>query len=76
MQSTQYFRWFALLSLILLSLFSCKKAEEEEVTPGSMSGTVTFDVPYYVLKGETVTMTASGVFYPREVSYQIGRAHV
>ena len=70
MQSTQYFRWFALMSLVLLSLLSCKKAEEEEETHESMSGTVTFDVPYYVLKGETVTMTASGIFYPREVTYR------
>jgi hypothetical protein len=67
MQSTQYFRWFALMSLVLLSLLSCKKAEEEEETHESMSGTVTFDVPYYVLKGETVTMTASGIFYPRRL---------
>jgi len=35
-----------------------------------MSGTVTYDIPYYVLKGETVTMSASGVIYPKEVYYK------
>ena len=70
MQFTQYFRWFALAALVLLSLISCKKTEEEEDTPDSMSGTIVFDVPYYVLKGETVTMSASGIFFPQEPSYR------
>lgn len=70
MQLTQYFRWVALTAMVLLSLLSCKKTEEEEVKPDSMSGTIVFDVPYYVLKGETVTMTASGVIYPKEVAYR------
>ena len=70
MQLTQYFRWFALMVLVVLGLVSCKKAEEEEVTPDSMSGTIVFDVPYYVLKGETVTMTASGISYPQEPEYK------
>ena len=70
MQLTQYFRWFGLVALVLLSLLSCKKAEEEETTSDSMSGTIVFDVPYYVLKGETVTMTASGVIHPKDVTYR------
>ena len=70
MQLTQYFRWFGLAALVLLSLISCKKAEEEEETSDSMSGTIVFDVPYYVLKCETVTMTASGVIHPKDVVYR------
>jgi len=70
MHLTQYFRWFGLTALLLLSLLSCKKAEEEETTSESMSGTVVFNIPYYVLKGETVTMSASGVIYPKETRYR------
>jgi len=62
----------ACLTLVLLfvsGLSSCKKTEEEEETSLSMSGTIVFDVPYYVLKGETVTMTASGIIHPKIVNY-------
>jgi len=58
----------ALLS-VLSGLVACAE-EEEEITAGSMSGTVTYDIPYYVLKGETVTMSASGVIYPKDVYYK------
>lgn len=57
-------------ALLLAGLFACKKEDEESVTPGSMSGTVVCDIPYYVLKGETVTMRASGVIYPKDVYYK------
>lgn len=63
----------ALLALVLFALTAvtaCKQEEEEEETPGSMSGTIVYDIPYYVLKGETVTMTASGIIYPKEVFYK------
>ena len=62
--------WLAVLALLLCALASCKEAEEEETTSGSMTGTITFEVPYYVLKGETVTMTASGILYPEDVQYR------
>ena len=61
---------FILAALLLAGLFACKKEEEEETTPGSMSGTVVYDIPYYVLKGETVTMTASGIIHPKDVYYK------
>jgi len=35
-----------------------------------LSGTVVYDIPNYVLKGETVTMTASGIIYPKDVTYR------
>ena len=35
-----------------------------------MSGSVLFDIPYYVLKGETVTMSASGIIYPETAYYK------
>ena len=60
----------AVLALVLLALAACKQEEEETETSGSMSGTVVYDIPYYVLKGETVTMTASGIIYPKEVFYK------
>ena len=70
MNQTHFFRWYGLAVLLLLSLVACKETEEEETTRDSMSGSVTFDIPYYVLKGETVTLSASGVFYPAEVTYK------
>ena len=59
----------ATLLLLLVAMTACK-AEEEETTEESMSGEVTFSIPYYVLKGETVTMSASGIIDPREVTYK------
>ena len=56
--------------LLLLGVFACKDEEEETETSASMSGSVVYDIPYYVLKGETVTMTASGILYPKEVRYK------
>ena len=70
MYLTQYFRWLGLTAFLLLSLLSCKKVEEEETKSDSMSGVVAFNIPYYVLKGETVTMSASGVIYPKEARYR------
>ena len=70
MDLTKYFRVSAIVALLLLSLASCQKTEEEEVTPGSMSGSVTFDLPYYVLKGETITVTASGIIDPADAGYK------
>ena len=64
---------FCLLATALLvgfGLAACKEEEEEEATPGSMSGSITYDIPYYVLNGETVTMTASGITYPKDVYYK------
>ena len=60
----------ALVFLFVSGIASCKKTEEEDTTNDSMSGTVQFDVPYYVLKGETVTLTASGIIHPKHVDYK------
>ena len=59
-----------LVAVALVAGTSCKKTEEEDETSQTMTGTVTFDVPYYVLKGETVTLTASGIIYPEDVMYR------
>lgn len=61
--------WLTLVFALFCGLVACKEEEEETSLP-SMSGTVTFDIPHYVLKGETVTMTASGVIYPVDVNYK------
>lgn len=69
MNLTQKFAWLTLIFALLAGFVACKE-EEEETTPGSMSGSVVYDIPYYVLKGETVTMSASGVIYPDDVYYK------
>ena len=59
----------AALLLLLIAITACKE-DEEETTSESMSGDVEFSIPYYVLKGEIVTMSASGIIDPREVTYK------
>jgi len=59
----------ATLLALLVAMTACK-ATEEETKDDSMSGSVEFSIPYYVLKGETVTMTASGIIDPHEVIYK------
>ena len=59
----------AVVILALAGVFACSEEEEEETTSDSMTGVVSCDIPYYVLKGETVTMTASGIVFPAEVIY-------
>lgn len=61
--------WLVFALALLCGLAACKE-EEEDTTLPSMSGTVTFDIPSYVLKGETVTMSASGILYPSDVRYK------
>ena len=60
----------AFVALMVFALSACKEDEEDTETSESMSGTIVYDIPYYVLKGETVTMTASGIIYPKEVFYK------
>ena len=64
------FGWLALALLLFAGILSCKEEEEETVSSETMVGSVQFDIPYYVLKGETVTMSASGIDYPKDVSYR------
>ena len=70
MSLIQKFGWFALAVLLFAGIASCKEEEEETVTSASMTGSVVMDVPYYVLKGETVTMEASGIEYPDDAYYK------
>ena len=62
--------WIFAVAALLLGWAGCKSEEEEETTSETMTGSVTFDVPYYVLKGETVTLSASGIIYPKDVVYR------
>ena len=64
------FAWLMTLAVVLAGAASCAEKEEEETTSESMSGSIVYDIPYYVLKGETVTMSASGILYPKEVIYK------
>lgn len=59
---------FALLPLFFVPV-SCDK-EEEQVEQAYMTGTVDFDLPAYMIKGETVTLTAYGITEPEEVVYK------
>ncbi len=61
--------WLFAVAALFLGLSGCKAEEEEEAQSETMTGSVTFDIPYYVLKGETVTMSASGIIYPKDVTY-------
>ena len=64
------FAWLMTLAVVLAGVASCAEKEEEETTSESMSGSIVYDIPYYVLKGETVTMSASGILYPKDVIYK------
>ena len=61
--------WLVFALALLCGLTACKEDEEDTTLP-SMSGSVTFDIPSYVLKGETVTMSATGVLYPTDIQYR------
>ena len=62
--------WLTLVLALASGLVSCKEKEEEETTLPTMSGEVKYDIPYYVLKGETVTMTASGIIHPADAYFK------
>ena len=62
--------WLIAVTALLAGAAACSEEEEEETTSESQSGSVVCDIPYYVLKGETVTMTASGIIYPKDVKYK------
>ena len=65
------FRYFTLLSLILLTLLAvgCKD-KEETVTKLAMEGTISFPFPSFVQKNTHVTVEVSGITYPTEVTYK------
>ena len=66
----QTLNWLLLVPVVLAAILACNKEEEEESSPESMGGAIVYDIPYYVLKGETVTMSASGVVYPADAYYK------
>lgn len=70
MDLKKLYRGAGIFLMLLLSLASCKKAEEETFTPETMSGTVEFDIPFYVQMGETVTLSASGIIDPKNANYK------
>lgn len=62
--------WLLAVAALVAGLLSCNNEEEEEATSDTMSGAVEFTVPSYVCMGETVTMTATGIIYPHDVTYR------
>ena len=70
--------WLLALVLLITGLVACEEETEEEYSADTMTGTVVCDVPYFVMKGETVTLTASGIEYPTDVTYRwhIGGVYV
>ena len=62
--------WILTVAALAAGVWSCKEEEEETVDKESMSGAIVYDIPYYVLKGETVTMSASGITYPKDVRFK------
>lgn len=64
-------RYFHLLAVIVIFLTAaCAKEEEEEVTKLTMKGTLSFDIPSYVLYGEYVTVEANGILDPVSPTYK------
>ena len=64
-------RTFTILAFVLLAVVatvSCKKEEDE--TKPYLTGTVTFELPAYLCKGELFTVEASGISYPKEITYR------
>lgn len=54
----------------LVLMTACTAEDEETETKYYMSGTVQNDAPSYVLKGELVTITGSGIFLPQDPQYK------
>ena len=63
-------KYIALLLLpALVVAAGCSKDKEDETKP-YMYGSVTFDLPAYALRGQLLTLTASGIQHPSEVEYR------
>lgn len=63
--------WLTAVAALLVAASACAEDEEEEFeTKKYMYGSVDFDIPSYVLKGELVTLTASGIITPVDVKYR------
>lgn len=64
-------RTFTILAFVLLAVVatvSCKKEEDE--TKPYLTGKVTFEMPAYLCMGELFTVKASGIDYPKDVTYR------
>ena len=53
-----------IVAVAAVCLSACKKEEEDDDTKKSMSGSVKYDFPSYVLSGEYVTAVAGGIIDP------------
>lgn len=53
--------------LSVCTLASCKKEKTNDLL--SLSGTLWFDAPVYVMPGDVITLTPQGSFHPREGEY-------
>lgn len=60
----KYLKYIVCAALCLLTLFSCKKKEEEEETKLSLIGTLAIPFPSYVTAGEVIDVTFTGVTHP------------
>lgn len=64
-------KYFLVLFAASVSLFAACTAEEvEEVTYSYMSGSVKNDAPEYVLKGDLVTISGTGIIYPEKPRFK------
>ena len=61
-----------LLSLLVMGLFptGCKKPDDTDSTP-YLSGSMTFDIPYYARQGEKLTIRPYGVSHPEGGSMKV-----
>lgn len=60
-----------IIAVIALAAISCKKKEEDNTTLLYLKGTLNFELPEFILPGETFKMTPSGLSHPdgEEIGY-------
>ncbi len=63
-------RLFAFIAVITVAFSSCKKSDTDEATKEYMEGSVSYSIPAYIHKGETITMTVSGITNPANPTYK------
>lgn len=60
-----------LIAAVSLMAISCKKGEEDSSSVLYLDGSLSFDLPEFILKGETIKMVPSGLTHPdgAEIGY-------